>query len=283
MKIFHGDCFELLKDIEDNSIDCVITDPPYFIDSMDNNWSTEEQEKRKSNSFISKLPIGMKFDSKQGQNLEKFINQVSKELFRVLKPGGFFLCFSATRMYHNIASGIEKAGFQIRDQISWTFNVSQVKAFRQDHIISKDKIMNDIEKKELKDKLKDHRTPQLKPKFEPICVAMKPIEGRFIDNIRKYQTGLIYIDPDKPFPCNVMYHSKPSKKEREDNTHPTVKPIGIIKELIDIFCPKDGTILDPFLGSGTTAVSARQMKRDFIGSELNKEYIDIINKRISKV
>ena len=278
--IFHGDCLDFLKGINDNTIDCVITDPPYFLDTMCDNWCPKVQENRKSNSHIVKLPNGMKFKSDQGKNLKLFIEKVSKELYRVLKPGGFFLCFSSPRLYHNVVSGIESVGFEIRDSISWTYKTSQVKAFRQDHIIDNDKVMTLEQKTSLKELLKNHRTPQLKSNFEPICLAMKPIEGRFIDNYQKWKTGLMKVPENSPFPCNVMFCPKPSKKERENNHHPTVKPIKLIKDLIEMFCPENGIVLDPFLGSGTTVVASKEAKRMCKGSEKNEEYIKIIENRL---
>lgn len=283
INIFHGDCLDFLDTLDENSIDCVITDPPYFLDSMCNKWTPEEQKRRKSKGVIKGLPVGMKFSVKQGQNLEKFMFKVSNSIIRVLKPGGFFLAFSSPRLYHNLTYAIEKAGFQIRDQIIWEYKTSQVKAFKQDYIIDKDKTMNKLAKFLLKDKLKNHRTPMLKCNHEPICVAMKPIEDRYIDNFRKWGTGLIKLNSENKVLPNVIHCPKPSKKEKgENNIHPTVKPIALIEELIDVFCPENGTILDPFLGSGTTAVAAKNKNRNLKGSEINLEYINIIYKRIEE-
>jgi site-specific DNA-methyltransferase (adenine-specific) len=262
-EIFHGDCIKFIKSLEPNSIDMVLTDPPYFLDSMDNEWSHDTQISRSSNSHISKLPMGMKFSPTQGPKFEKFMNELSKELIRVLKPGGFFVSFSSGRMYHNMVSGIEKAGFEIRDQVIWKYSQSQVKAFRQDHIIDNDKIMTIEQKEALKLKLKDHRTPQLKSLFEPVCIAMKPIEKRFIDNFQKWGTGLIKTINNK-VPENIIEINKPSKAEKKIdetsvNFHPTVKPIELMERLIEIYCPDNGIILDPFLGSGSTAVAANRI------------------------
>lgn len=280
MNIHFGDCFELFKKIQDNTLDCCITDPPYFLDNLSNEWLDKD---RKQNSHIAKLPCGMKFEKNQGIQFEEFMEKVSKEIYRILKPGAFYLAFSSPRMYHNLTKGIERAGFQIRDQLCWQYRISQVKAFRQDHIIDKDKEMNEEEKQKLKEKLKNYRTPQLKPQFEPICLAMKPIEGRFIDNIRKWGTGLMYVNPLKTFPTNILQVDKPSRNERKDNIHPTVKPLELIKRLIELFCPEKGQIIDPFLGSGTTAVAAKELKRTFIGSEKEKLYKEIILKRVNNV
>jgi|694.fasta_scaffold33380_2 site-specific DNA-methyltransferase (adenine-specific) len=295
-KIQVSDALEFLKKISDNSIDCCLTDIPYGYHHMDNKWSTDNLNNKKTNSHIV-LPMGMKFDKNQGLELQKFMGPISSEVFRVLKPGGFFICFSAPRMYHRLCVAIEDTGFEIRDSIGWLYSKSQVKAFRQDHVINNDKILTDIEKKALKESLKNHRTPQLKPAFENICIAMKPIEGRFIDNEMKWGLGLmdcsVLVGDDK-FPSNVVstdkiekeidkffYIKKPGKLEKgEDNIHPTVKPLELCQHIIKLFTKEDDIVLDPFVGSGTTAVAAIATKRHFCCCDINKKYVDIANKRI---
>lgn len=277
MDIYNGDAMDYISTLENNSIDCVITDPPYFLDAND-----EHFDELKTNSHISSLPIGMKYSKEQGKNLEKFMAQISEEVFRVLKPGGFFICFSAARMYHNVAFAIESANFEIRNQIIWHYRVSQVKASKQNHVIDRDKKMTKLQKFILKEKIKNYRTPLLKSNHEPICVAMKPIEGRFIDNFNKYGTGMIHLDFQDKVLSDVIYCNKPNKKEKGHyNNHPTVKPLGLIKELIHVFCPKEGIVLDPFLGSGTTMLASKYMGRICKGSEKNKDYCEIIRKRCS--
>lgn len=279
VKLINDNCIDILPTLESNSIDCIITDPPYFLDSLDNNWSTEIQQKRKSNSHIAGLPMGMKFDPRQGKNFEKFMSEISKELFRVLKPGGFFLCFSSSRMYHNAVAAIENSGFHIRDQLIWRYNPGQTKAFKQDHIIDNDKVMTPLQKFILKNTLKNHRTPQLRAAFEPICLAMKPQEGRLIDNFQKWGVGLMKVNPEYGVSENVLNFSKPSKNERTGNNHPTVKPVALIEYLLDMYCPENGTVLDPFIGSGTTAVAAKNKNINVIGIDINKEYIEISKNR----
>ena len=76
---------------------------------------------------------------------------------------------------------------------------------------------------------------------------------------------------------------KSSKKERGiNNNHPTVKPIKLMSYLIELGCPKDGVVLDPFMGSGTTCVAAKQLGRNFIGIELDEGYYKIAVDRVSK-
>jgi DNA modification methylase len=81
-----------------------------------------------------------------------------------------------------------------------------------------------------------------------------------------------------------FYCAKASRKERgEGNNHPTVKPIALMKYLIKLVMPPNGIVLDPFAGSGTTLVAAKKLGFNYIGFEIEEQYIEIINKRLSTI
>lgn len=166
---------------------------------------------------------------------------------------------------------------------------------------------------------------QLKPAHEPFVIAQKPISEKTIaKNIIKYKTGAMNIDACKigkecegRYPANIIledtftldefdkyfknipyeeldndfvfkYNAKASPKERgESNNHPTVKPKALMKYLIKMFNHKEGIVLDPFSGSGTTLVALKELNEEEgynltgYGIELNKEYVDIINNRLA--
>jgi site-specific DNA-methyltransferase (adenine-specific) len=292
--ILNNDCMVELNKLEDNSIDCVITDPPYFIDKLDNNWSSNQVNGDVKNSHIKHLPKGMKFDKSQVKNLYDYYLNLSKILFKKMKPGAYFLSFSSPRLYHAIAMSCEIAGFEIRDMINWTYTQSMPKGMSVSHIIEKMKLTEE-EKSKLIDEYKDYKTPQIRSCFEPICVAMKPIgKLTFIQNELHFKTGLldfsqkVGIDNDR-VPANIItteeYNesydknflvSKPSKSEKGDNnTHITVKPLALIEHLINLFSKKGSLVVDPFLGSGTTALACKNTGRKCFGTELNKEYYEI--------
>lgn len=299
-KLTIGECVEFMKKIPSNSVDMVCTDPPYFLDGLGDDWNNENLSRRGSSTVVGKLPKGMKFDRNQSANFYKFYSKVSTEIFRILKPGGAFLSFSSPRLYHSMAMAIESCGFEIRDMLGWIYTQSQVKAFSQNHIIEKDKLMTPEEKVQVKELCKDWKTPQLKPAIEPICFAVKPIEGRYIDNFQKYGVGLMNTSPETKlgegyFPSNILVTDenigqdlekvflvpKPTKAEKGSyNTHISVKPISLISHLIKLFTKEEAIILDPFIGSGTTAVACILSKRNYIGIDISNEYIKIAEKRI---
>lgn len=120
-KIICADALDILPLIESNSIDVVLTDPPYFLDKLDNNWDHEEVSNQNNQYTIKSLPAGMKFDREQGKRFYSWYYTISKEIYRLLKPGGFFFSFSSPRLYHRMASAIDDAGFGIRDAFIWLY------------------------------------------------------------------------------------------------------------------------------------------------------------------
>jgi DNA modification methylase len=125
-KILQGDCLEVLKTLPDNSVDAVITDPPYGLGFMGKEWDTFDRNQfgRKGAEGENDLKVKKNFNVLPRYNtdgLYDFTAQWATECLRVLKPGGYLLSFAGTRTYHKIAMGIEDAGFEIRDMISWVY------------------------------------------------------------------------------------------------------------------------------------------------------------------
>lgn len=196
--LLKGDCFQKLKELEDNSVDSVVTDPPYGIGFMNKEWDSpkkhkeliEREQKRSEERYkegkspakggFTKgvqpgLPIG---GAKEGKWFEEWSEQWAKEAYRVLKPGGYLVSFCAPRMYHRMASGIEDAGFEIRDQIMWVFGSGFPKSHNIGHKV---------------DEYKGWGTA-LKPAHEPIVMARKPFKGNVANNVLEWGVGGINVD-----------------------------------------------------------------------------------------
>lgn len=285
--LYHDDCLNMMKSMDTNSIDFIVTDPPYFIDGMGNEWSDSSLTKKTTNAnVVGGLPVGMKFDREQGYRLQEFMTPIAKEYFRILKPGGFCVVFSQARLYHRMAIAIEDAGFEMRDMMGWKYE-GQAKAFSQDHFIKKNKSLSDKEKEELLHNMKGWKTPQLKPQIEPMTLAQKPREGTFIDNWSKYGVGLLNttISLDGMFPGNIMDVSKQEKFHDEEYKieHFTTKPVRLIEHIIKLFTQKGQVVFDSFCGSGSHGVAALRCGRKFIGVEREEKYFDIANKRLKNV
>lgn len=281
--IYNEDCRIGLKKIEDNSVDCIITDPPYFIDGMGDDWDKGNLTKKSNKAgVIGGLPVGMKFDVEQGKKLQEFMEPICNEFMRILKPGGFCIIFSQARLYHRMAIAAENAGFEIRDMLGWKYE-GQAKAFSLNHFVKKMNL-TDEEKEKLIKEMEGWKTPQLKPQIEPMVMAQKPKEGTFIENWIKYNVGLVNTTEslDGMFPGNIMEVSKRVRSKERDSKieHLTVKPVMLISHLVKLLTKEGQVVLDPFMGSGSHCLAALENNRKFIGFEIEKAYFDICEDRI---
>ena len=216
MKLLLGDCLDRLKELEDNSVDSIVTDPPYGLSFMNKQWDYD----------VPSIDIW-------------------KECLRVLKPGGYLLSFAGSRTYHRMAVRIEDAGFEIRDQIMWIYgsgfpksmNVSKMidKKFGAEREVIGEKPgheefvnrktkgdtrfkdgmsgfdrpwMQDDEKRQMYHMETAPNTDEakqwngwgtaLKPAHEPIVMARKPLDkNTVVDNVLEYGTGAINIDDSR--------------------------------------------------------------------------------------
>jgi site-specific DNA-methyltransferase (adenine-specific) len=439
-QILHGDNRETLKNLPDNSIDAIVTDPPYGIGFLGKDWDSKKATETTSKMVaVQNLPSGMKHTSLADDlEFQYWMRDLWLECYRVLKPGGHVLAFSAARTYHHMAMSLQTAGFEIRDQIMWIYSSGFPKsqdvgksidraAGKKDpnYTGSKNKGHNlaygsepvggrpcgkcgkdDTHKSICADTecgLKyTHQTEAgkawagwgtaLKPAHEPIALARKPIKLSIAKNCQKYGVGALNIDacripvegadtrsggsdgwdrvefgqaePNKSdgdgyvpndlgrFPSNVLgdipdyqkyfYCPKVGRAERHvgfdapetqeqmlasiggyfvdhegnkiksgnkafvpnhgeiythglndvikkirgtdtatsGNNHPTVKPIELMKYLIKLITPPGGTVLDPFNGSGSTGCAAVELGYEYIGCELDENYVAIAERRI---
>ncbi|KWS95951.1 DNA-methyltransferase [Pseudomonas syringae] len=187
-----GDCLEVLRGLPANSIDSVVTDPPYGIRFMGKSWDGQDIEDRAAcrasmpshegacgpnGGHRSVAAEAGKYDlTPDGMRaFQAFTLEWATEALRVLKPGGHLLSFAAARTYHHMAVGIEMAGFEIRDQIMWVFG----SGFPKSHNLKGDRA---------------GWGTALKPAHEPICMARKPFTGTVAANVEQHGTGAINID-----------------------------------------------------------------------------------------
>jgi site-specific DNA-methyltransferase (adenine-specific) len=219
-----GDCLEVLKTIPDNSVDSVVTDPPYHLTSIVKRFGKEDSAPAQFGTDGAYARASKGFMGKEWDGGDiAFRTDVWEECLRILKPGGHLLAFSHSRTYHRMGVAIEDAGFEIRDQIMWVYG----SGFPKSHNIGKaiDKIEgNEREVVSVKPNHKkgmDFRYENdnsgwlandeiietkgnsewegwgtaLKPAHEPIVMARKPLSEKSIaENVLKHGTGGINID-----------------------------------------------------------------------------------------
>ncbi len=120
--------------------------------------------------------------------------------------------------------------------------------------------------------------------WEAIVVVQKPLVNNYVNTVMEYGVGLFHaIQPDGSFQSNII-EDIPRDKNGQYNIHCTVKPLALMEKLVDLFVPpsKEHIVLDPFAGSGTTLVAARNLGRSYIGIEVVSEYVMIIEKRLAE-
>jgi len=374
VQIIHGDCRSAIEFMPSNSIHSIVTDPPYALVSIQKRFGKEGSAPAKDvYGRASAGFMGKTWDTGE----TAFDPAFWADVWRVLRPGGHVLAFGGTRTYHRLASAIEDAGFEIRDQIGWVYGSGFPKSHNMDGEW-------------------EGWGTALKPAWEPIVVARKALDGTNAENLTRWGVGALNIDGcrvgveggtakgSKPvgagngiygaglhgaceivvldkgrWPANVIhdgsdevldafpaapgqlakasdsaeprdmggsaarffYCAKASKKDRDDgledfdavhrpngnkwtdqdyrvssgerppsaesgprkNVHPTVKPTELMRYLCRLVTPPGGTVLDPFMGSGSTGRGAVLEGFNFIGCEMEAEYAAIARARIAAV
>lgn len=290
-KIICGDCIEIMKNIPDNSIAGCITDPPYNYEFIGHKWSNEEIKRRtervkgSSSTLVKNIPYGSglaggvrnkRWYQKNRENVldyQKWVERWGQELYRILKPGALVFVFSSTRTVAHIQVGLENNGFYARDIIVWRRHSGIPKGLN----LSKKLASMGDENADFWDGW--HSC--LRNEWEAISVVQKPLENNYIETLSKYNVGLFQAKDENGFQANIIENIKRDTIE-DFNIHVTVKPLELIKKLINLSIPKfeSNILIDPFLGSGTTVLAAYELGINFLGIEINENYVEIANKRL---
>jgi site-specific DNA-methyltransferase (adenine-specific) len=313
-----GDCLEVLASLPENSIDAVVTDPPYHFTSIVKRFGSPDAAPAQfgSDGAFARASRGFMGKEWDGGDIA-FRPDTWALIWRVLKPGGHMVAFGAPKNYHRLACAIEDSGFEIRDCLQWIFGTG----FPKSH------------------NLEGGLGTALKPAYEPIVLARKPLSEKTVAaNVLRWGTGALNIDatrvdgqprtthadgnrvtsvaasghlsgkkphgptpaPEGRWPANLchdgsqqvldlfpndagrfFYSSKASKADRAGSKHPTVKPVALMQWLIRMVTPPGGTVLDPFAGSGTTAQAAINEGFQTVLIEREEEYQSDIRNRLS--
>lgn len=312
--LFNKSCFGL-SEIEKNSVNALITDPPYGISYQNNYWDKD-------------LPDP----------------QIWLDCIERLKPGAFGAVFSSVRLMHRLMVNIEDSGFLIKDVLFWAYLNGMPKS--RDIALDIDKELGVKSKKTgiykyvqgyKKDGADSYKTGSvkdklipvsdtgiqfkggglgIKPAYEPVILIQKPIEKKMsvAQNIIRHGSGALNIEdtriPYEKGEGKVGHNPHPNgrvtanilrvdefndgydkfflipkvRQHAEDfNNHPTLKPVSLMHHLVKLLSWENQLILDPFMGSGSTGVSALQLKRKFAGYELDKDYFKIAKRRLKEL
>ena len=181
-RLLQGDCLEVLAALDEASVDAVITDPPYAIGSLAGERWDEAGMVRLARAEGRRLTAGEAF--------QEWSRHWAEGCLRVLKPGGHLLAFSSPRTVHRLACGTEDAGFEIRDELMWLYGSGMPKSRRYP----------------------GGRSTTLKPAYEPIVLARRPLEGTTEANLAAFGTGALNAEACKVsdrHPANVLLAHEP--------------------------------------------------------------------------
>ena len=277
-EILCGDNLKLLRDLDSDSIDACITDPPYG--------------------------MGMDIWDHSVPPVETW-----KEVLRVLKPGAFCLSFCSPQLYHRMAVNLEDGGFLIQDQLIWMITTKMAKHNRlkpaHEPIAVGQKPLSESSIKKNQEKwgvgkidIEDARVPWEgePPTGWTTGGVTRRAFGKKVTKSTEQTVTKRDANPKGRYPSNIIglfdvpehqkyfYAPRVSKKERgEFNDHPTPKPIDLMQYLIKIYTPPQSIVLDPFCGSGSTGVAAKYEGRNFIGIDLDDHYCEITKRRMNEI
>jgi len=270
-QIIYGDCFEALKNIPDGSIDAVITDPPYGIglakwDSVVNIPLFTKEVKRVTNGFYAFFG--------QMPTMVNWINEANNEKLHYCEH---VLWVKRTSM------PVQPRLNRSHESIFVYAQNSTKRYFKQSGLYEDVKVpgllFDVITIQSIQRMINDLRID----KTTRIC--KKTQLGQFGSANRKLGKEHRRIDGNNTNYTNVWSFLPPvfseGRSQKKSYLHPTEKPLEIMKRLVEMLTPEGGTVLDPFAGSGTTALACRELGRNYICVEKEQEYIDIIHKRLN--
>lgn len=200
VRLFAADCRDVLRTLPSNSIDSVVTDPPYALVSVLKRFGGENAKPAKAGTdgLYARASAGFMGETwDTGETA--FAVEFWSEVFRVLKPGGHVLAMSATRTYHRLAVAIEDSGFEVRDQLAWMYGSGFPKNHSASRLIDKSLGFKgegdglDYEPITPEAAEWDGYGTAIKPAWEPICMARKPLDGTLAANLKRWGVGALNI------------------------------------------------------------------------------------------
>ena len=271
--LFCVDAFDWLSTAPSCSIEAVVTDPPYGLIE----YSDEQLRKRKTGKGgvwrippnfdgcqRSPLPRFTVLTETDRREMRAFFSRLADLLKRVLVPGAHVFIATNPLVSYLVYEPFIAAGFEKRGEI-----IRLVQTLR-----GGDRPKNAEREFEM-------ITVMPRSCWEPWGLFRKPCEGRVQENLHKWKTGgLRRISAEEPFK-DVIHSSVARNGERAIAPHPSLKPQHFVRQLVRAALPLgEGTILDPFMGSGSTIAAAAAHGLRSIGLEVNKEYFEMATQAI---
>jgi len=210
--LHHGDCFEVLPTLAENSIDACVTDPPYGLQFMGKEWDNlwrnrtgadQAYVERTTGTLASRARKLPDYKAANPLRMQEWHEEWARAVYPVLKPGGYLLAFGGTRTHHRLMCAIEDAGFEIRDCLNRLYGSGFPKSHTQP----------------------DGRGTALKPAWEPIIMARKPLIGTVASNVLQFGTGSLNIDGCRVDAAPGDKGDWPITKRRHEDKTYTLQPV----------------------------------------------------------
>lgn len=283
-----GDCVELIPELDDGSIDCFVSDIPYGI-SLDD-WDVLHNNTNSALLGQSPAQIGKSGFKRRGKPIRGWSaadRDIPKEyqawchawaslVFPKMKQGASLFIFGARRTIHRATLALEDVGFLLRDILAWEKPSAHHRA---------QKLSGVLRKRGLHDEAEDWegwRLGNLAPIWEPIAWFFKPYRHTITDNVLENQVGAINTAAcqiDGKSASNLLRFGFAKDEPR---LHEAQKPVALLAFLITLTTREGQVVLDPFIGSGSTAVACQNLGRRFIGFEINPDYVKVANDRLGQ-
>lgn len=288
--IICGDSIEEIKKIPDSSVHLLLSDIPYGIglDDWDvlhantnSAYGGASPAQSKAGAIFKKRgkPINgwSEADKRIPYEYQEWCSTWATEWLRVLKPGGSVMIFAGRRYAHRCIAALEDAGFNFRDMLGWTRPKAAHRAQRLSLVYDK---RGDKESSDFWD---GWRVGNLKPTFEPIIWAFKPYKLTIADNVLEHGLGAYNQEKFKAYFDTTNNFFECGMAPGESGLHAAQKPIKLMEALIDLVTIPGQIVVDPFAGSGTTGVAAKNLNRKYILIERNPDLCDLATKRINSL
>jgi len=295
--IIYGDSISEIKTFPDCFVHAIISDIPYGIsynewDVLHSNTNTalggSSAAQEEAGSVFKRRGKPLNGWSRADKSIpleyQQWCGSWASGWLRVLKPGGSCFIFAGRRYAHRCISALEDSGFTFKDMLAWEKSMAPHRAQRVSEIYKRRG--ND----EAESKWAGWRVANLRPLFEPILWFQKPYRtgATLADNILEYGVGAWNEDALTRYtagnsiepPHSNIIRIASDKSDR--GLHETQKPLKLMEFLIALVTTEDAIVLDPFAGSGTTCLAARNLGRHYIGIEADERYAQVASDRLSR-
>lgn len=286
-KITLGDCRDHLALLEDDGIELFLSDIPYGIglddwDVLHSNTNSallgrSPAQEGKSAFRRRGKPINgwSRSDRNIGPEYQQWCREWAEMVFPKMKRGASLFVFGARRTIHRVVNAFEDCGFLLKDILAWKKEAAYHRAQRVSVVFER---RGEKAQAEL---WRGWRLGNLAPRYEPIAWFAKPyrIGGTVADSVRDRKVGAVNMEACRingSFPSNLLEFGF---RKGEERIHETQKPLSLIEFLIRLTTREEQTVLDPFMGSGTTALAAKKLNRHFIGFEIDSGFHDAAAQR----